>query len=103
MRFRRSNADASGHASDDAGGRRTRAALTGGGSADLVERLRRGDEEAFEILVRAHAARLLAVARRYLRSEEDARDAVQEGFSRGSVRSRGFTAARACRPGSTAS
>jgi RNA polymerase sigma-70 factor (ECF subfamily) len=48
--------------------------------AEFLERLRRGDEEACEKLVREHTARLLAVARRYLRSEEDARDAVQEGF-----------------------
>jgi RNA polymerase sigma-70 factor, ECF subfamily len=51
-----------------------------GAEADLVERLRRGDEDACEELVRGQTARLLAVARRYLRSEEDARDAVQEGF-----------------------
>jgi RNA polymerase sigma-70 factor (ECF subfamily) len=51
-----------------------------GAEADLVERLRRGDEDACEALVRGQTARLLAVARRYLRSEEDARDAVQEGF-----------------------
>ncbi len=48
--------------------------------AGLLERLRRGDEEACETLVRTHSGRLLSVARRYLRSEEDARDAVQEGF-----------------------
>lgn len=48
--------------------------------AGLLERLRRGDEEACEALVRTHSGRLLSVARRYLRSEEDARDAVQEGF-----------------------
>ena len=51
-----------------------------GAEADLLERLRRGDEDACEALVRGQTARLLAVARRYLRSEEDARDAVQEGF-----------------------
>jgi len=39
-----------------------------------------GDEAACEILVRDHTARLLAVARRYVRNEEDARDAVQEAF-----------------------
>jgi RNA polymerase sigma-70 factor (ECF subfamily) len=51
-----------------------------GAEADFVERLQRGDEDACEQLVRDHTSRLLAVARRYLRSEEDARDAVQEGF-----------------------
>jgi len=46
----------------------------------LRERLRGGDEAAFEQLVRDQGGRMLAVARRYLRSEEDARDAVQDAF-----------------------
>jgi RNA polymerase sigma-70 factor (ECF subfamily) len=46
----------------------------------LVPRLQRGDDEAFEELVRTHAAQLLRVARRLLASEEDARDAVQDAF-----------------------
>ncbi|MEQ8766541.1 MAG: sigma-70 family RNA polymerase sigma factor [Planctomycetota bacterium] len=46
----------------------------------LVERLREGDELAFEELVRSFTPRLLATARRFLRNEEDARDAVQEAF-----------------------
>lgn len=46
----------------------------------LLARLRKGDPEAFESLVRGQAPRMLAVARRMLRSEEDARDAVQEAF-----------------------
>ena len=48
--------------------------------APLLDRLRAGDEAACETLVRDHTARLLAVARRYMRNEEDARDAVQEAF-----------------------
>ena len=48
--------------------------------ASLLDRLRAGDEAACETLVRDHTARLLAVARRYVRNEEDARDAVQEAF-----------------------
>ena len=48
--------------------------------AALLERLRAGDEAAFEELVRAYSGRLLAVARRFLSSEEDARDAVQDAF-----------------------
>jgi RNA polymerase sigma-70 factor (ECF subfamily) len=48
--------------------------------ASLLEAIRRGDEAACEALVRNHTARLLAVARRYLRQEEDARDAVQEAY-----------------------
>jgi RNA polymerase sigma-70 factor (ECF subfamily) len=50
------------------------------GEASFVEQLRRGDEAAYEKLVRDHSRRMLAVARRMLRNEEDARDAVQEAF-----------------------
>jgi RNA polymerase sigma-70 factor, ECF subfamily len=46
----------------------------------LIERLRSGDDSAFEELVDHHAAPLLAVTRRILRDEEEARDAVQETF-----------------------
>lgn len=48
--------------------------------AGLVERLRSGDAEAFEELVRSQGGRLLAVARRLLQSEDDAQDAVQDAF-----------------------
>ncbi len=50
------------------------------GEAELVARLRAGSDAAYEELVRAQGTRLLAVARRLLRSEEDARDAVQDAF-----------------------
>lgn len=46
----------------------------------LLARLRAGEEGAYEALVRAFGGRLLAVARRMLGNEEDARDAVQEAF-----------------------
>jgi RNA polymerase sigma-70 factor (ECF subfamily) len=46
----------------------------------LLERLRAGEEAAFEELVRTNTGRLLAVARRLLPTEEDARDVVQEAF-----------------------
>lgn len=46
----------------------------------LLARLRAGDEAAFALLVRANAGRMLAVSRRMLRSEEDARDALQDAF-----------------------
>src|SRR5947199_574289 len=46
----------------------------------LIERLRSGDDTAFEELVDHHAAPLLAVTRRILHDEEEARDAVQETF-----------------------
>ena len=47
--------------------------------AEFVAGLRRGDDAAFELLVRTYGGRLLQVARRFL-SEEDARDALQEAF-----------------------
>jgi RNA polymerase sigma-70 factor (ECF subfamily) len=47
---------------------------------ELIARLRAGEEIAFEQLVDDHAAPLLAVTRRILRDEEEARDAVQEAF-----------------------
>jgi RNA polymerase sigma-70 factor (ECF subfamily) len=50
--------------------------------ASLVARLQRGDDAAFEELVRAHGARLLSVARRFLGNNEDAQDAVQDAFIR---------------------
>lgn len=46
----------------------------------LLSRLRTGEASAFEELVRTQGGRLLTVARRLLRCEEDARDAVQESF-----------------------
>ena len=51
-----------------------------GTERSLVSLLRSGDETAFERLVRDHGGRLLSVARRFLRDEEEARDAVQESF-----------------------
>jgi len=48
--------------------------------AALLARLRAGEDDSFEDLVRQNAGRLLAVARRYLKSEEDAQDVVQETF-----------------------
>jgi RNA polymerase sigma-70 factor, ECF subfamily len=48
--------------------------------AALLARLRAGDQLAYEQLVRAESHRLLAVARRLLRNDEDARDIVQQAF-----------------------
>lgn len=48
--------------------------------AQLLERLRAGEDAAFDELVRLAGGRLLAVARRMLGREEDAQDAVQEAF-----------------------
>jgi RNA polymerase sigma-70 factor (ECF subfamily) len=50
------------------------------GDADLLSRLRAGDEQAYELLVHRYAGRMLAVARRLLGCEEDSADAVQEAF-----------------------
>lgn len=48
--------------------------------APLLARLRAGDEAAYDELVRMLGGRLLATARRMLRSEEEAQDVVQEAF-----------------------
>ena len=50
------------------------------GEEKLLERLLAGEEQAYEELVRGYGGRLLAVARRFLPVEEDARDAVQDAF-----------------------
>jgi RNA polymerase sigma-70 factor, ECF subfamily len=46
----------------------------------LVAALKAGEASAYETVVRLHGPRLLVVARRLLRSEEDAQDAVQDAF-----------------------
>jgi RNA polymerase sigma-70 factor, ECF subfamily len=48
--------------------------------AQLLARIRAGDEEASATLLRKHGGRMLAVARRLLRCEEDSADAVQDAF-----------------------
>ena len=48
--------------------------------AALLAGLRAASPEAFDTLVRTRAGRMLATARRFLRSEQDAADAVQEAF-----------------------
>jgi RNA polymerase sigma-70 factor, ECF subfamily len=64
----------------DAGAADAPESVADASEARLVERLRRGDDAAFEELVREHGGRMLVVARRFLRIEDDARDAVQEAF-----------------------
>ncbi len=49
------------------------------GAASLA-RLQPGDDDAFEACVRAHCGQFLLVARRILRNEDDANDAVQDAF-----------------------
>jgi RNA polymerase sigma-70 factor (ECF subfamily) len=48
--------------------------------ADLIERIKGGDQRACEELVRKYGGRMLAVARRFFRNEDDANDAVQDAF-----------------------
>jgi RNA polymerase sigma-70 factor (ECF subfamily) len=46
----------------------------------LVAGLRAGEDWAYESMVRQYGARLLSVARRFVRSEEDARDVLQSAY-----------------------
>ena len=48
--------------------------------AKLVARLKRGDEAAYETLVRTQLPRMLNVARRLMDNDEDARDVAQDAF-----------------------
>jgi RNA polymerase sigma-70 factor (ECF subfamily) len=50
------------------------------GDAMLVERLRGGDPQAFEMLVREYGGRMLATARRLVGTDDEARDVLQEAF-----------------------
>ena len=50
--------------------------------ADLLDRCRRGDELAWEALVRRYQARVYGLAYHYLRDPEEARDVAQEIFVR---------------------
>jgi len=49
----------------------------------LVAAARNGNEQAFEILVKRHEQRILAIAQRYTRAQEDAKDVVQQTFQKG--------------------
>lgn len=51
------------------------------GEAALLARLRRGEEGAFETLVRENGCRMLAIARRFVRDEAEAQDVVQDAFA----------------------
>ena len=58
----------------------TPATSAAGDESGLLERLRHGEPAAYEKLVHDTTPRLLAIARRMLPNEDDAHDAVQEGF-----------------------
>ena len=47
---------------------------------DLLARLRAADDSAYEELVRSYSPRLLAVARRIVGNDEEARDVIQDAF-----------------------
>jgi RNA polymerase sigma-70 factor (ECF subfamily) len=46
----------------------------------LLNALQGGDEQAFELLVRVYGGRMLSVARRFVRNDEDAQDIVQTAY-----------------------
>jgi RNA polymerase sigma-70 factor, ECF subfamily len=48
--------------------------------ATILAGLRAGDQQAFETLVRVYGGRMLAVARRFARNDEDAQDIVQSAY-----------------------
>jgi len=48
--------------------------------SDFVERLRAGDDDAYDALLDIHGGRLLNVAVRILRDEDEARDCLQEAL-----------------------
>src|SRR5689334_24915036 len=50
------------------------------GDAGLIARLKAGDPDAFEALVRTYGGRLLAVARRFVGNESDAQDFVHAAY-----------------------
>jgi RNA polymerase sigma-70 factor, ECF subfamily len=58
--------------------------------AALVLAAKGGDGHAFEILIERHRGRILAVARRFTRTREDAEDVVQESFQKAFVNLRKF-------------
>ena len=48
--------------------------------AELIARLRAGDDAAYEHLFRTHAGALMSVARRFFGESDDAAEAVQDAF-----------------------
>ena len=49
---------------------------------DLIARAQRGDHEAFEAVAKGAYDRLYAIARRIVRDDDDAKDAVQDALIR---------------------
>ena len=61
-------------------GASARTAPVSPGDADVIARARKGDHEAFRVLVERYQERAYRLALRVLRDEEAAQDVVQEGF-----------------------
>ena len=68
--------------SDDSGVRRFGDAPADPDEADLLERVRRGDADAFDVVARTHAPRLYRLALHLARRPDDAEDLVQETLVR---------------------
>ena len=69
--------------------------------AELVDRARRGDREAFSVLAVGAVDRLYAIARLILRDTELAEDATQDALVRAGVICRRFATSSGSMPGST--
>jgi RNA polymerase sigma-70 factor, ECF subfamily len=50
------------------------------GEVELIAGIKAGDAGAFEHLVKIHGGQMLSVARRFMRSEQDANDALQDAL-----------------------
>lgn len=62
------------------GAKLSRAVTPAAADKELVECLRNGEEASYELVVRSFGPQVLAIARRYLKSEADAADCFQETF-----------------------
>lgn len=62
------------------GSRLSSGIMTDIGEHELIEALRAGSDWAYETLVRLYGGRLLAVARRFTRNDDDAQDVVQSAY-----------------------
>ncbi len=58
----------------------SRVVVSAAADKELVDSLRRGEEASYESLVRSFGPQVLAITRRYLKSEADAADCFQETF-----------------------
>jgi len=68
--------------SDEPSSKDARAPAPDPAEAEVIRRAARGEEQAFEALVKSHQARAFRVARHLVPSDDDAQDIVQEAFLR---------------------